>query len=258
MDPTRNLSQIGQENPRVPSSSDLEDELFQTFFDWKAYIQDTEPLDVPSHLRPSPQHLNKLITEIPPLIDSLESHSFFRMRTSFGSDDPSEYSGHPSPPELVQGEGSTSPSDHSGPILPDRLEESQQRPDVSLGDFRAHDDKWTYPQTDPSKGSRRAYSPKLQVQNDGSTRQVDQGFSLKRRRSERFPEKRARQLTDPEQTADVRKSGACLPCRVSKTRVRHRLAFYFGSKTETLLVSRVWRLSHMPKSLSRSFSSGLY
>ena len=239
MDPSRDLSQLSQENPRAPSS-DLDEDLFQTYFDWKAYIQDTQahPHDKSSH-RTTP-HLDKLITEIPPLLDAIESHKFFRMGTSFGSDDgvvPSDYSGHPSPPDLVLGEGSTSPSDHSGPTIPDRIEDPVPRPGVSLIDVRAHDDKWTYPQTELSKAARKAYPPKLHLVSDGTTKPTDQtavSAGTKRRRSEKVPEKRARQLADREQTADVRKSGACLPCRVSKTRVRQA---YFSALSLSLVLT---------------------
>lgn len=228
MDPSRDLPQISQENPRVPSSPELDDQLFHTFFDWPAYLNDTaQPWDKASQ-RATPQHLDKLITDIHPLIDTLEAHRFFRMKTSFGSDDgvvtSSDYS-HPSPPDLVLGEGSTSPSDHSGPALLEQSEEPYRRLDTgfgngtSLNDVRAHDDKWTYPQADVSNHPARVYSPQLRVSEDGATRHVDQGLSLKRGPSGRIPGKRPRQLENPEQTADVRKSGACLPCRVSKTRV---------------------------------------
>ncbi|KAL6869296.1 hypothetical protein ACO1O0_000620 [Amphichorda felina] len=200
MDHARDLSQI-----------DLDDQLFQTFFDWPAYIHDTEPWD-----KPSTQDLDKLLTEIPPLISR-----FVRMKTSFGSDDgaaSSEYSSHPSPPELVQGEGSTSPSDHSGPVLPEHPEEPHPRPRISLNDVRAQDDHWTYPQTDPSKGSGPGHVPQLRVLGDGVARYAAQGSHLTTVPSGRTHGKRPRQLENPDQTADVRKSGACLPCRLSKTR----------------------------------------
>lgn len=239
MDPAMPLSQISQGIPRVSSSSDLDDDLFQTFFDWKAYSLDTQPHPHPhphhSHDKSShrvhPQDLDKLITDIPPLLDALESHKFFKMGKSFGSDDgvvtSSDYSGHPSPPELILGEGSTSPSDHSGPIIPDRTEDHFQFSGSTLTDVRAHDDKWTYPQRDFSKGAPRVYPPSLHVAPRGPTKPADQvtaSAGTKRRRAEKVPEKRVRQLADREQTADVRKSGACLPCRVSKTRVRHACA----------------------------------
>jgi hypothetical protein len=226
------LSQISQGIPRVPSSSDLEDDLFQTFFDWKAYSLATQPYPHPhphdkSSHRVHPQDLDKLITDIPPLLDALESHKFFKMGTSFGSDDgvvtSSDYSGHPSPPELILGEGSTSPSDHSGPVMPDRIEDPVHHPGRTLTDVRAHDDKWTYPQSELSKGAPRVYPPSLHVAPHGPTKPADQvaaSAGTKRRRAENVSEKRPRQLADREQTADVRKSGACLPCRVSKTRVR--------------------------------------
>ena len=216
MDHARDLSRIGQENPHLPSSPDLEDDqLFQTYFDWPAYFHDTEPWDKPSH-RASTQDLDKLLTEIPPLINQ-----FVRMKTSFGSDDgaasSSEYSSHASPPELVQGEGSTSPSDHSGPVLPEHPEEPHPRPHISLNDVRAQDDHWTYPQTDLSKGSGSGHVSQLRVQGDGVTRYAHLPPAPAGRT---HGNKRPRQLENPDQTADVRKSGACLPCRLSKTRVR--------------------------------------
>lgn len=218
MDHTRDLSQYGQENPRVPFSPEL-DQLFDAVFDYPALLNDTGAYwEQPAH-RASPRDLNKLITEINPLIDTLESHRFFRMKTSFGSDDggsPS-YSGHPSPPELVQGEGSTSPSDHSGPTLPEQHDEPYQRSDISLRDIRTHDDKWTYPQTVSSRGSGGHYTPHVQVMSHGAMSPVGGAPIYK---SSSGKNKRQRQLENPDQTADVRKSGACLPCRLTKTRVR--------------------------------------
>lgn len=221
MDHTSDLSQYGQENPRVPFSPEL-DQLFDAVFDYPALLNDTDAAwEQPSH-RASPQDLNKLITEINPLIDTLESHRFFRMKTSFGSDDGSGtspgYSGHPSPPELVQEGGSTSPSDHSGPTIPEQPDEPYQRSDISIGDIRTHDDKWTYPQTVSSKGSRGHYAPQVRVLSHGGSSPIGQAPNLQT--SGRHTGKRQRQLENPDQTADVRKSGACLPCRVSKTRVR--------------------------------------
>jgi hypothetical protein len=243
MDATRDLSQIGQENPRVPSSPDLADQLFDTVFDWPAYLNDTESsLDIPSH-RATPHQLEKLITEIHPLIDSLESHRFFKMGTSFGGDDEavtaSEYSGHPSPPDLYRGEGSTSPSDHSGSIIPDGFEEAQPRTSNSLRDYRAHDDKWTYPQGPPFKGIVQGYPPLLRVTDARLQQYPEQTPGLKRRRSEKTVEKRPRQLADPMQTADVRRSGACLPCRVSKTRVRQQLPGPLSRRSRRLTSSPV-------------------
>ncbi|CAM1506803.1 Fc.00g064440.m01.CDS01 [Cosmosporella sp. VM-42] len=225
MDTFRDLPQIGQENPRVPTSPDVDDALFYSVFDWEAYCDSTQSADKASPYpgRSTPRALSKLITEIPSLISdysldySLESlgHEFLKMNTSFSPDDEvattSSYSGQ-TPPELVRG-GSTSPSDHSGSIILERAEEARRRPDVSLREVQAQDDEWTYPQTDPRKPAPRGYPPRLQVQEDPS-----RGANLKRRRSGHNLDKRQRQLSDPVQTADVRKSGACLPCRVSKTR----------------------------------------
>ncbi|KAH6997914.1 hypothetical protein BKA56DRAFT_664561 [Ilyonectria sp. MPI-CAGE-AT-0026] len=226
MDITRDFAQIGHENPRVPTSPDLDDELFDSFFDWQGYCDSTRPSDIvspPYYGRTSTRDLNKLITEIPSVIDHLSlerlESEFLRMKTSFSPDDeqatPSDYSGQ-TPPELIQG-GSTSPSDHSGSIFLERADESRRRPEASLREVQAQDDEWTYPQTVPHKHATRGYPPRLQVQDDSSRRPFDLTSSLKRRRSGNTLERR-RVVSDPDQTADVRKSGACLPCRVSKTR----------------------------------------
>lgn len=226
MDTTRDLYQIGQKGLRVPTSPELDDELFHSFFDWQGYCAHTQPssADIASSSPYPPSHsiprdLPKLITEIPSLINdySLESlgNDFIRMSTSYSPNEvytTSDYSGH-TPPELVRG-GSTSPSDHSGSIYLERVD----RPEVSLQEVQAQDDEWTYPQTLPSKHAPRGYPPRLQVQEDLARREYAAG--LKRRRSGNGLDKRQRQLSDPMQTADVRKSGACLPCRLSKTRVR--------------------------------------
>ena len=221
MDTARDLYQIGQKGLRVPTSPELDDELFHSFFDWQGYCDHTQPADIasPYPSRSIPRDLPKLITEIPSFISdySLESlgNDFIRMSTSYSNDEAyttSDYSGH-TPPELVRG-GSTSPSDHSGSIYLERVD----GPEVSLQEVQAQDDEWTYPQTLPSKHAPRGYPPRLQVQEDLSRREYAAG--LKRRRSGNGLDKRQRQLSDRMQTADVRKSGACLPCRVSKTRVR--------------------------------------
>ncbi|KAM0427574.1 hypothetical protein ACHAPT_007535 [Fusarium lateritium] len=125
------------------------------------------------------------------------------------------------PPELIRG-GSTSPSDHSGSVFLDVEEAHRRRPHVSLEEFQAQDDKWTYPQAIPSKHTPRGYPPRLQVHESsrrGPPRPLPQTSGVKRQRSGSSSlDKRSRQLSDPDQTADVRKSGACLPCRISKTR----------------------------------------
>lgn len=223
------ITRDGQENPRLPSSSALE-ELFDKFFDWPAFSgAPHQPLDKSSHY-PSPQspdNLSSLITGYTPSIiggnhlsiEDLETE-FLRMKAHNGEAvTGSDYSGQ-TPPELVQG-GSTSPSDHSGSLLSEESEENQQRPDVSLREAQAQDDEWTYPQTESSKAAPRGYPPRIHVQGDKHGSQAtNQSAGQKRRRSGNDAEKRQRQLADPVQTADVRKSGACLPCRVTKTRVR--------------------------------------
>lgn len=226
MDRNTDLYQYGQEYPQVPFPQEL-DQLFDAVFDYPALLDDADaPWEQPSH-RASPRDLNKLITEINPLIDTLETHRFFRMKTSFGSDDGASpsYSGHPSPPELVQGEGSTSPSDHSGPTIPDQPDEPYQRSDISLRDIRTHDDKWTYPQTASSKGSGSHHTPHVRVLSHGATSPVGSAHYLK---TSSGKNKRQRQLENPDQTADVRKSGACLPCRLTKTRVRTATDSHYG------------------------------
>lgn len=227
MDTTRPLSQIGQENPCAPYSAS-EDELFDSLFDWKSYCDSTKP-DSPFTSHVNPKELSRLITEIPHFIDNLSlsrlDAEYYAMKAPFTpieeSATRSDFSGQ-TPPELIRG-GSTSPSDHSGSLLLEHAEEARRRPEVSLREVQAQDDEWTYPQTDPRKQAPRGYPPQLQVQ-EGYRRSLDQGAGLKRRRSGNvLDKKQKRQLSDPDQTADVRKSGACLPCRVAKTRVRAQI-----------------------------------
>ncbi|KAK7420471.1 hypothetical protein QQZ08_010387 [Neonectria magnoliae] len=214
MDTARAFSQIGQENSRVPTSPDLDDELFDSFFDWQGYCESTRPSDPvsPYFGRTSTRDLDKLITEIPSVIDylSLErlESEFLRMKTSYSPNDEvattSDYSGQ-TPPELIRG-GSTSPSDHSGSVFLERADEARRRPEASLREVQAQDDEWTYPQTAPNKHAPRGYPPRLQVQDDSSRRPFDQGSGLKRRRSGNTVERRQRVVSDPDQTADVRKN----------------------------------------------------
>ncbi|POR31777.1 Uncharacterized protein TPAR_08018 [Tolypocladium paradoxum] len=225
--PVMDTTRDGQENPRLPSSSALE-ELFDKFFDWPAFSGGPhQPLDRPSHYPspPSPDSLSSLITGYTPSIIGANHLSIEDLETEFlrmkaHNDEAvtgSDYSGQ-NPPELVQG-GSTSPSDHSGSLLSEESEENQHRPDVSLREAQAQDDEWTYPQTESSKAAPRGYPPRIHVHGDKQGSQpASQSAGQKRRRSGNDAEKRQRQLADPVQTADVRKSGACLPCRVTKTR----------------------------------------
>lgn len=257
MDTARGLSRI-PENPRLSStSSDLDDELFLEVFDWSGYCESTQPFEKSSHAGPhypssrsSTRDLSALITEIPAVIGeySLEKlqNEFFRMKAPFRPDDEvvsaSEYSGQ-TPPDLVQG-GSTSPSDHSGSgsvILDDA---HFQSPDVTLREVQAQDDEWTYPQTEPSnKAGTRGYPPRLQVQEDQS-----RTAGTKRRRSGDDLNKRHRQLADPLQTADVRKSGACLPCRISKTRVRQGLHVSpYCNETDAVLPASARTMASVPR-----------
>lgn len=230
----RNLSQIGQENPRVPTSPGLDyEELFKAVFDWDLYCDSTQTQD---HLAPSSsprstyRDLPSLITDIPSFLDHLpfDRDEYLRMTPGLSPDDggitTSESMGQ-TPPELVRG-GSTSPSSHSGSVYFDGVEDVRRRPRHSLREVQAQDDKWTYPQAVPSKYAPRAYGypPQIQVHESSSRRSShsktyspSSSSGVKRQRS---VDKRSRHLSDPDQTADVRKSGACLPCRISKTRVR--------------------------------------
>ncbi|OAQ81894.1 hypothetical protein PCL_07144 [Purpureocillium lilacinum] len=211
----------GQENPRLPSSSALE-ELFDKFFDWPAFSGAPQPIDESSHY-PSPP-----FSDSPPSpvsgygyeyspsspvhaahlsIRDLEAE-FLRMRAPY--DDVavhgSDYSGH-TPPELVQG-GSTSPSDHSGSLPSDRSDDGHHRPRVTLREAQAQDDEWTYPQTESSvKSVPRGYPARIHVRGDQPRAQyASQSAGQKRRRPAADSDKRQRQLADPVQTADVRKN----------------------------------------------------
>ncbi|KID90035.1 hypothetical protein MGU_02740 [Metarhizium guizhouense ARSEF 977] len=227
---SRAHSQVGKETPRL-SSPVVEEVPFDEIFDWALYCESTEELE-PSRLpgRQTPGSLSKLITQFTPTslhfdldnfaIDDLRTE-FYRMKAPFRSDDDtattSDYSGH-SPPELIQGGGSTSPSDHSGSVFLDHAEERPHHSDVTLQEVQAQDDEWTYPQTDLAKAARRGYPSHILVRGDYAGLQTSKSAGTKRRRSSKDVEKRPRQLVDPVQTADVRKSGACVPCRVTKTR----------------------------------------
>jgi hypothetical protein len=230
----RGLSQIGQENPRVPTSPGPDDDelLFRCFFDWDLYCNSTQTQD---HLVPSSsphtnyRELPKLMTEIPFYLHNLSldgvEDGYMRMTPGLSPDDggitTSESMGQ-TPPALVRG-GSTSPSSPSSSVYLDGVEDVRRRPRDSLREVRAQDDEWTIPQ---SKYASREYGypPRIQVRESSSrrsshskTHSPPSTSGVKRQRS---VEKRSRHLSDPDQTADVRKSGACVPCRLSKTRVR--------------------------------------
>ncbi|KAH7329074.1 hypothetical protein B0I35DRAFT_473712 [Stachybotrys elegans] len=231
MDATRDFSQTSQGGPRFPPSPELDDDEFYKVFDWEGYCNSTQPFDQPSppssypgRSSPSPsppRDLSRLIKDIPAVIENLSLQTeLFGMRNPYRSGDdtgtPSDYSGQ-TPPDLIQG-GSTSPSDHSGSAL-EHPEENHPSPDVTLQEVQAQDDEWTYPRTQPAKGAPRHYPPSILVPDDASRHQLPGRTSgLKRSGSKSIHDKRTRQLVDPVKTADVRKSGACLPCRVSKTR----------------------------------------
>lgn len=221
----------GQELLSVPTSPSSNDQLFFEFFDWEKYDRDTQPLDPdPSYYSdPSfPEDFSKLITEIPLVLDRLSigrGADMYSMATPFEADEQppgtSEYSGQ-TPPDLVQGD-STSSSDQPGSPLPHRGKDSSSRREVTLTEYRAQDDEWTYPRTTSPKSTPSGYPARVYVAEEQRPKKLsDQVSGLKRRRSAHESDKRHRQLTDPAQTASVRKHGACLPCRVSKTAVSLR------------------------------------
>jgi len=232
---------LGQVTP-VSSSSPVgaEDDLFEEIFDWRRYCESTreldmEPFHLPGHQTPLPQSLSKLKTHLTPTSLDLDilsinhPHSDFgNMSTRFPSDDDtattSDYSGH-SPPGLIREGGSTSPSDHSGSVFLDHFEERAIPVEIALHQVQEQqDDEWTFPSqtvVDPAKAAHQGYPPHIVFQEEYVDLQAAQSAGTKRRRSIKDIEKRPRQLVDPLQTADVRKSGACVPCRVTKTRVRH-------------------------------------
>lgn len=171
----------GPDNPRLLSpapspapstSSSVLDHLFDSCFDYPALVAASPPLkaaavaaDYPASPLPAPEDLSALVTDYP--ASFLDHHlSLDHLGSGLISmrpfDDPapgSEYSGQATP-DLVQG-GSTSPSDHSGPLLPDHHpDDSHPRPNVTLREAQAHDDEWTYPQTEPAaKAASRRYPP---------------------------------------------------------------------------------------------------
>ncbi|KAL7925117.1 hypothetical protein ACQKWADRAFT_285099 [Trichoderma austrokoningii] len=247
----RDMDRMDIENSRLSPSPELED-LFNQFFDWQAYssgdANPSSPLQ-PDHHHQHHQHqhhrkqsLSRIITDLPSFIENFPldpNRPYFDMPPSYSSDDglTSEYSPGQTPPELVQGgSSSSSPSDdHSAGSSPPFLEplddgrylhhhRHHHHQEASLREIQAQDDEWTYPQTvDPSKGMvQGGYPHHIQVLDDRQHKRsppVDASAAkLKRRRSGNDLDKRQRQLADPGQTADVRKSGACLPCRMSKTR----------------------------------------
>lgn len=234
-------SRLGQENPRLSSSPVAEEELFEQIFDWRRYCESTTTTHdlEPSHLLgcQSPRNLSKLLPHLAPTTFQLESLAIHDLQTEFGrmrapfrsSDDDSaatssDYSGQ-SPPGLSQEGGSSSPSDHSGSVFLDHAEERTHSTDVTLQEVQAQDDEWTYPRTDLAKAARRGYPTHIFVQGEYPGPEARPAAGIKRRRSLKDTERRPRQLVDPVQTADVRKSGACVPCRVTKTRVRHCHAY---------------------------------
>lgn len=213
--------QIQDNIPASPchESSD-DDQLLNEFFDWDRYYQTQETLvhqtPYPSPPRSPPRRHDSLKNPgIPAVAGQFGNLDFYpSMASSYGY--PRHSSGSQSPPELVT--GGNSPSEHSSAVSIDRFEEARRYHAISLKDFQAQDDEWTYPQDDLTRVLPQEYPSHLHVEHHRH-RASDSSAGVKRRHSGKGSEKRHRHLSDPNQTADVRKNGACLPCRVLKTRV---------------------------------------
>ncbi|KAM0383181.1 hypothetical protein ACHAPY_002294 [Fusarium culmorum] len=223
----RDLSQIGQENPRVPTLEGLEYEaIFDKFFDYELYSDSTqtqEHLAASSPFRSTHRESSPFITDIPYFFDHLslgrDEAGYPNMTPGLNLDDgitTSESMGQ-TPPGLVRGDSTSpsSPSSPSGSFSLDGVDDPRRRPRHSLREVRAQDDEWTYPQAVSSKHAPKAYGypPQVQVHESSSRRSSHSSKTysppstsgVKRQRS---VEKRSRHLSDPDQTADVRKSGA--------------------------------------------------
>ncbi|OAA73839.1 hypothetical protein ISF_00740 [Cordyceps fumosorosea ARSEF 2679] len=243
------VSRASRAVSRIPSSppASTEDELFYQVFDWTSYSQDTQDIGNNFHSSSSPSvavsnwqlqesYYSNQWSKDPSGADPYPVGAFSLADLEYdlnmvnasprSSDDeeppspPSDYNGSHSPPELVSA-GSASPSEHSGSSssvvdLVHDADYARIAINEALNEARLRDDEWTYPQGEPS--------PKQLLVGHPSHAQLHYAKSpeaagLKRRRSSNEVEKRHRQLQDPMQTADVRKSGACVPCRVSKIRL---------------------------------------
>ncbi|CEJ85813.1 hypothetical protein VHEMI03923 [[Torrubiella] hemipterigena] len=207
MSTARDLSRIRTPRSRGPSSSpELDDELYSEYFDWQKYYQIDDQLP-------------GIIHDIPSIIESLHIDSsarHFEMAGAYPSPyDSTTHSPRDSPPELDHAE-STSPSENS---FYERHPEEPYHPSAaSLKQVQAGDDHWTV--TAHKHPVSFQYPREIQVsQNavlDNSTTTANYG-----RLEKESSNKRQRHLADPEETAYVRKSGACVPCRVKKLKCQH-------------------------------------
>lgn len=185
-------------------------------------------------------HLSPIITQIPTMLQQLQlgapqraSSSRLGSPSSLGHghhhDSPTAYTG--SPPGLEDAGSSTSPSENSSF---EHQEDHAPTPassassTASLKDAQSRDDQWTYQSLTP-RVAIASYPRQIQIGPSADSMlakahvqapaQIPAYSTLKRRRPEHDADKRHRALRDAAQTADVRKNGACVPCRVSKTRV---------------------------------------
>ncbi|KAG6171631.1 hypothetical protein E4U27_007140 [Claviceps purpurea] len=227
--------QLGPESSRFSCPVVEEELLFDKIFDWDRYCRSTrepdmEPLHFPGHQTQHSQYMFKVKSHVSPsslVFDNLAINDF---RSNFGnmssplpSDDDSvtnsEYSGH-SPPDLIQEDeaGSASPSDRSDSVFLGDDHHSEERTghhaDVTTLHQEVpaqHDvDEWIQSQTvvDQAQAARSGYPAHIASEEEYDDLQQTGSAGTKRRRSIRDIEKRPRQLADPMQTADVRKSGA--------------------------------------------------
>lgn len=206
MSAARDLSRIRTPRSRGPSSSpELEEELYSEYFDWQKYYQVDDQLP-------------GIIHDIPSIIESLHIDSstrHFDMSGAYPSPYTSASHGSPrdSPPELDHAE-STSPSENS---FYERHEEPYRPSVASLKQAQAGDDQWTV------DAQKRVVSFQYPQEIQVSSNTASEGYataSYGRLEKETPTNKRQRHLVDPEETAYVRKSGACVPCRVKKLKVR--------------------------------------
>jgi hypothetical protein len=222
-----------QDNIPVSPSLDLDDDQFiSQFFDLEGYYRPSratslDPFSYPSPPRSPPRSspgssprplTTDFINGLPAVTHRFGNLNPYGMGSSYGSDGLSSgYEYAAVTPDLVN--GGSSPSDHNSPASLDQFEEYGQYPaGVNVRNFKTvNESKWSYPPAEP-RILPRGYSSS--GDDDYHYRVSESSGAVKRRRSD-DKDKKTRQLHDRGQTADVRKSGACLPCRVSKTRVRH-------------------------------------
>ena len=222
------------DNTPASPSLDLLDQnhLVDQFFDFEGYYGPSrsstiEPFPYPSPPRSLPRSsprsspgplMNDFITDFPPVVNDRRGNfdPYGMASSSYGPDGLSSGSDYAATPELVT--GGSSPSSATSV---DQYDQYGQYLPTGSQDFRsASHDKWSHLPEDPRAVYHDYHSPQ-QDDHHHYHRRASESASLKRRHSGHGSDKRSRHLADRDKTADVRKSGACLPCRVLKTSVRH-------------------------------------